>query len=290
MPGRINVAANRSPSLSSRLSKDAALCSASIGPTCTAYPPAPRETWKTLDDLAPQLAEFDLRCAGGDWNTAAGVLTGLDEYLLLWSHYRLSIDRHERLRGKLSDPLLEAWSTNNLGNAYGRIGEYEQSLRCHEGTLALARAQNDRRSEAAFLGNLGATYGDLGDEQKAIEYYEQALAIHREVGDKGGEADNRGNLAISYKSLGRMDEAVAQYELAIALYKEISDRPGECRNKYNLAECYYWGFGDLANAGVLAEEARNLARAIGYRLIEAAATSLLASLMSLAGRWGEGDP
>jgi TIR domain-containing protein len=32
----------------------------------------PRETWRTLDDLAPQLAEFDLRCQAGDYDTAAG--------------------------------------------------------------------------------------------------------------------------------------------------------------------------------------------------------------------------
>ena len=59
----------------------------------------PREAWKTLDDVAPQLAEFDLRCAGRDWNTAASVLPELDfDYLLLWGHYRLIIDRHEQLR------------------------------------------------------------------------------------------------------------------------------------------------------------------------------------------------
>ena len=36
----------------------------------------PREDWKTIEDLAPQLAEFDLRCAGQDYDAAASVSAG----------------------------------------------------------------------------------------------------------------------------------------------------------------------------------------------------------------------
>jgi tetratricopeptide (TPR) repeat protein len=216
----------------------------------------PREAWKTLDDLAPQLAEFDLRCAGRDWNTAAAVLAEFDyDYLLLWGHYRLVIDRHERLRGKLTDPTLEALSCGGLGGAYGHIGNYDQALRCHEDALALARAQNNRPGEAVYLGSLGVAYSDLGDEQKAIEYYEQALAIEREIGNKRNEAIDRGNLATSFQSLGRMNEGIAQYEQAIALCKEINDRPGECLHKHNLAE-HYLLLGETANARALFEGER----------------------------------
>ena len=36
----------------------------------------PREAWRSLDDLAPQLAELDLRCAAGEYDVAADVLRG----------------------------------------------------------------------------------------------------------------------------------------------------------------------------------------------------------------------
>ena len=66
----------------------------------------PRAEWKKLDDLAAQLAEFDLRCAAGDYDTAASVLTDIDfDYLLLWGHYRLMIDLHEKLTRKNNDRL-----------------------------------------------------------------------------------------------------------------------------------------------------------------------------------------
>ena len=79
----------------------------------------PRADWKRLDDLAPQLAEFDLRCAVGEYDTAADVLTDIDfDYLLLWGHFRLMAELHERLQGKLNDPTLKGISVGNLGMCY----------------------------------------------------------------------------------------------------------------------------------------------------------------------------
>ena len=41
------------------------------------------------------LAEFDLRCAAGDYDTAAMYYLNIDlDYLLLWGHYRMMIDLH----------------------------------------------------------------------------------------------------------------------------------------------------------------------------------------------------
>src|SRR5262249_49576471 len=53
----------------------------------------PRESWKTIEDLAPQLAEFDLRCAGQDYGTAASVLLDISfDYLELWGWSRLVVE------------------------------------------------------------------------------------------------------------------------------------------------------------------------------------------------------
>ena len=58
-------------------------------------------------DLSAQLAEFDLRCAAGDYDTAASVLTEIDfDYLLLWGHYRLMIELHEKICEKINDKVL----------------------------------------------------------------------------------------------------------------------------------------------------------------------------------------
>ncbi|MCI0475650.1 MAG: AAA family ATPase, partial [Anaerolineales bacterium] len=71
----------------------------------------PRETWKMLTDLEPQLNEFDLRCAADDYDTAASVLLEIDfDYLLLWGHFRLMIELHEKLQEKIDDTFLQLQS------------------------------------------------------------------------------------------------------------------------------------------------------------------------------------
>ena len=55
----------------------------------------PEDDWKTLNDLTPQLAEFELRYQGKDYDAAARVLLSIDfSCLIRWGHYRLTVDMH----------------------------------------------------------------------------------------------------------------------------------------------------------------------------------------------------
>ncbi len=68
----------------------------------------PRENWKTIEDLAPQLAEFDLRCDGEDYETAGNVLVGISyNCLMLWGWNRRVVELNERLLSKLDDSRLK---------------------------------------------------------------------------------------------------------------------------------------------------------------------------------------
>src|SRR4029077_12963436 len=79
----------------------------------------PRESWRTLEDVRPQLAEFELRCEAGDYDTAATVLDDIDfDYLQLWGHYRILLELHGRIHGHITDPTLNANHLNSLGNCH----------------------------------------------------------------------------------------------------------------------------------------------------------------------------
>jgi tetratricopeptide (TPR) repeat protein len=92
----------------------------------------PRDAWKTLEDLEAQLAEFELRYAGGDDDTAAEVLLEIDiNYLILWGHYRLVAELHERLQGHIADLALRLSSAGSLGTAYFRMGQYRRASACY---------------------------------------------------------------------------------------------------------------------------------------------------------------
>ena len=223
----------------------------------------PREAWKTLADLEPQLNEFDLRCAAEDYDTAASVLLEIDfHYLLLWGHYRLMIEMHERLQGKISEKLPRIQSLNNRGEAFRSMGQVQKAIDCYESALPVARELENKQAEGALLGNLGNAYSDLGETRRAIQFYEQALAIAREIGDKRGEGNRLGNLGLAYSDLGETRRAIQFYEQALAIAREIGDKRGEGNHLGNLGNAYS-DLGETRRAITFYEQALAIAREIG---------------------------
>ncbi len=167
----------------------------------------PRESWRTLDDVRPQLAEFELRCDTGDYDTAATVLADIDfDYLQVWGHYRTLAGLHGRIHGRITDPNLNAAHLVNLGVCHYRLGDYRLAIDLHTQALAIARETADRWSEGAELGNLAICHYSMGDYRQAIDLYTQALAIARETGDRrfeGLELGNLGSATSAWATTGR---------------------------------------------------------------------------------------
>jgi hypothetical protein len=116
----------------------------------------PRESWRSVDDVRPQLDEFELRCETGDYDTAATVLSDIDtEYLQMWGHYRTLVGLHGRIHGRITDRYLNAEHLVNLGLCHLSLGDYRQAIDLFTQALAIARDIGDRQGEAATLINLG---------------------------------------------------------------------------------------------------------------------------------------
>jgi tetratricopeptide (TPR) repeat protein len=247
----------------------------------------PRDSWKTLEDLAAQMAEFELRCAGQDYETAAVVLLEIDsDYLILWGHFRLVTELHERLQGHIADPTLRLNSVGNLGIAYYRMGQYQRAIACYEQALRLAREHKDRWNEGGCLGNLGTCYAGLGHIGQGTEYHEQALSIMREVGDRLGEASNLSNLGNRYAQLGQTMRAIEYCKRALAISREIECRDGEALVLSNLGDQYAY-LGRTAEALQWLNDALNIAREISYRYIEAGSLTSMGNVYLAQGAWGE---
>jgi tetratricopeptide (TPR) repeat protein len=188
----------------------------------------PRAEWKKLDDLAAQLAEFELRCDAGNYDTAASVLLGFDfDYLRLWGHYRLMIEMHEKLEGKINDLNLARISIGNMGQALYFTGNGKKAITNYEKAVLMAKKAKNRQAESVWLGNVGLAYANLGDVHKAIEFHEHALVIAREIGDRGGEGVDLGNLGNRYSDLGDARKAIEFYEQALVITREVGDRERE---------------------------------------------------------------
>jgi tetratricopeptide (TPR) repeat protein len=215
----------------------------------------PRSEWKSIDDLAAQLAEIELRCAAGEQDTAGQVLREIGfEYLFLWGHVRLLIELHEPLQGRLTDPDLQMSSLNMLGAAYTVTGQMRKAIGCYEQGLALAREAEDRGWEGAFLGNLGNAYAYLGQTARAIEYYQQALTIRREIGDRRGEAFQLGQLGEACIDQDQFDQVIELLTQACQIADAIGNTQlqNEIRSQAGLA-CLLTG--DLAASRIWIEQA-----------------------------------
>ena len=237
----------------------------------------PRAEWKKLDDLAAQLAEFELRCEAGDYDTAADVLTDIDgEYLLLWGHYRLMIQLHEKVTGKIKDLLLHMGNLNGLGLAYQNLGDARKSIFYFEQGIPAAQDAKNRQAEGAFLGNLGGSYFFLGNTFKAVEYYKQQLEIVRDIGNQKGEAKALLGLGNSYITLGDMHQAIEHYEQALSIAREIGDRISESSSLGGISACYQES-GQIDKAIEYRKIALSISQEIGARDEEGINFSILGS-------------
>lgn len=195
----------------------------------------PRAEWKKLDDLSALLAEFDLRCAAGNYEDAADLLTLFDfDYLLLWGHYYLLIGLYFRIKDKIRDQHLRVNNLNGLGLAHAYIGRVRESIDFYTQGLLVSREIKNRQAEGTFLGNLGNVYVSLQEFNNALECYNSALLIHREIGDRQGEGNDLGNLGSTYATLGKIHNAIKYFNQALAIAHEIGDKRNESATLSNL--------------------------------------------------------
>lgn len=174
----------------------------------------PSSTWRSIDDLQPQLEEIEHRVRARQFDLAAETLEAFDEdYLQLWGHYQLVMQRREQL---VDQPLLPKNAHQNFGNLalmYRRLGRLHDSIQTFQ--RAIEKAASFPVALANWWTELGNTYADDLEMQKAIDSYHTAVKIAREAQDVAAEARAIGNLAIAHRQLGEIETAIKFYDQAL---------------------------------------------------------------------------
>lgn len=184
----------------------------------------PRADWQRLEDLNAQLMEFDLRCAGEEYDEAADVLEGID-IIINWGHYNLFVQLGEQVRNKVIRPYSKARLVIHLGSAYFYLCEFQKAILLLEQGLHDVRVWGSGlQYESHILNVLGNCYADMADTQTAIEFYKQALRISKY------DAGILGNLGTCYADIGWNSQAEELYKQALqingkdgALYAWLAD-------------------------------------------------------------------
>jgi tetratricopeptide (TPR) repeat protein len=228
----------------------------------------PPKTWKTIDDLEPQLAEFEHRVRAGDFDDACQVLEPIDSsYLYLWGHYARLVEMREELLGRLTDPSLQAINLGRLGVAYHELAQFGEAIGYYEKALSIARKIGDRWAQGIWLGYLGQSHRSLGQVRRAIELHEEALVIARQVGDRQSEGVWLGDLGRFYRLLGQIERAVEFHKEALVIAQQTGDRRSEGIWLGHLGFAHH-ALGQSEQAIKFHKEALSIAREIGHRLGE----------------------
>jgi tetratricopeptide (TPR) repeat protein len=225
----------------------------------------PREQWRTIDDLAPQIARVEHLTAAGLCDAAAKVLGDIDyHYLLLWGYAQRIIALREPLEGKLTQSYLQMYQANLLGLCYDAIGQARAAIKHYEHGTAIAKEYQHRGAEGAFLGNLGNAYFSLGELRRAIDLHEQYLAISQEIGNRQDEGIAHGCLGLAYANLGELHRAIDYHEQKLIIVRGIGDRRREGSAMGNLGLAYA-NLGELRRAIDYHEQDLAISREISDR-------------------------
>ena len=241
--------------------------------------------WKTIDDLAPQLAEFDLRCQAQDFDTAVRVIFEFDFGLLyLWGYYQLMAELHERVQGKLSDPLINENSVGMLGHAYYQMGQYQKAIAHFGEALEHAQSREDRYGEGVWSGNLGLCYGDLAQTTRAIEYFERGLEIFVETSDRASETITLGNMGFFLADLGQIDRAADHHQRGLEISLEIHDLRSASAHMGDLGGRFA-ELGEVTHAFEYCNQALIETRKAEYRYTESLTLNYLGDIFADQCQW-----
>lgn len=162
-------------------------------------------------------AEFERRMAERDYDGAARIAQQIDRHAQAADGYQQGIARHERLSGKISDPLLRQQSIGTLGIYYRAAGEFGRALDCLTLALDICIKADHRPAQAIWLTNLGLLMAHMGRYHEAVQFHEQALSIAQQAGDTRSEAATLADIADCQYRLGRTEQAITAYRQALAL-------------------------------------------------------------------------
>ncbi|HEX5694257.1 MAG TPA: serine/threonine-protein kinase [Arenimonas sp.] len=112
---------------------------------------------------------------------------------------------------------------NNLGNAYFRLGRFDEAIVHLQRADAIWRALGRSRSTDALntLNNWAGAEYRLGKLERAVELFERTLALRRELyGPSAAMAALLNNLGKTKLRLGRHDESIALLREAIGMGTE----------------------------------------------------------------------
>ncbi|CAH1267084.1 TTC28 [Branchiostoma lanceolatum] len=122
-----------------------------------------------------------------------------------------------------------ASSLNNLGNAWGNLGDHRKAISYYEQAIQMKRSIYGEGTAhpdiASSLNNLGYAWWKLGDHRKAVSYYEQSLRMRQSIYGEGTAhpdiASSLNHLGGAWSDLGDHRKVISYYEQSLQMRRSI---------------------------------------------------------------------
>ena len=151
---------------------------------------------------------------------------------------RTSLLRALELDERRGDLTSQARSYNNLGIVSYAQGAHPEALEHGRAAYALFHAAGHRAGQAEALNAIGWMQTQLGQHADALRYCAQALELHRAVGSRHGEADTWDSLGYAHHNLGQHWQAAACYHKALDLYEKLGSRHPQADTLIRVGDTY----------------------------------------------------
>lgn len=145
-----------------------------------------------------------------------------------------SFERAAALLEQVGNLPRAAIARNNLGAAWGYLGETRHSLDAFETALALRERLHDTYGQALTLSGIAPVEWRRGEYQKALETFEKSLSLFSGLKAVREQADVLNNEGLLLADLGQTAQAESRYQEALRLWTSAHDRAGEARTLNNL--------------------------------------------------------
>ncbi|HEU5013212.1 MAG TPA: tetratricopeptide repeat protein, partial [Roseiflexaceae bacterium] len=140
-----------------------------------------------------------------------------------------------RIARASEDRSSEAQMLTALGCVYAEIEQYAMAQTCLSQSQHIFHDLNRHRGESVALGNLGEVMMLQGDYATAQNHLDRALHLYHITGDLRNEGWTLGNLGTSARHLGDYAAARAYYTEALAKSRAVEDRNTESAIMVDLA-------------------------------------------------------
>jgi tetratricopeptide (TPR) repeat protein len=175
----------------------------------------PRNEWKTLNDITPQIREFYLLVESDDSYYAKYTLQDLSDFFDRKGGFSLKLKMAEKLEQIAFDYSTKKVALELQANSYWRKGDLDEAVRFQKKLIEYSTQETDEFEKLRITANLFIIESDLKSPQENLESF---LFFLEELKTK--YPWNKQNIAVTHLNIATNYKALGYYEKAIEHAKE----------------------------------------------------------------------